>query len=841
MSRNESGQLEPGSLLAGRYRVERFLAGGGMGVVYIGTDQRLAERQCAIKEIFDRFTTPEERAQAIEYFHREADTLSQLNHPAIPAIFDRFGEGNCHYLVMDFIEGRNLEEVLVEQDGPLPESRVVEIARELCDVLSYLHSFDPPVIYRDMKPGNVIVKPDGHVALIDFGIARIFSPQGKATLIGTPGFAPPEQYAGKVDQRSDIYSLAASLHYMVTGRDPEKHPPFSCPPVLSEKPDVSPFLAQAVDKALAYKIEERPFSAEEFKEMFLYGRGLSATAPSSSAKAATQPLEPLEEVAEAAAEAEVFAPAPNLRRKRRWARRIAALLFIGLLASSAYGLYTNPEVLPAAFEGHALERVGEQIPWQKIEAWLPEPGQVWLREFVADLPWEREKRLRALRADPVELVSLTIFNTSRDGTPVTEPQEKYSVGQVKYLTWEVVLKNRLAGIEGINYQLEGRFFDPEGGLAGKSKAGRYVRPEEEQLEFRGITLLEGLKERAKGDYQLDVYLGDTKLADQKLLIEAEPTLVAKKDTPSAKETRIATAPPVLPGPSATAIAAAEAERKRRAGDAKRVALIQERSKKPLEIVRVRFINTAKNGKRLSEPSKSFAASKIRFMAWEAEFKNRLHSLTPAYHRVEATYYAPNGQPLGTVQDGKEVKVNSKRTTFTGRIGNASGGAFIPGKYRVDFYVNGWPLSSEEFIVQDDRKGIQVVDRDEQPWSGLAGGEPGRQASTTERPSIGPALRHHTGSLLGLVSGREVPLEITFRPQRNGSLRGKLVIHEPGYGVAPLEGQVQGSQIEFRSPLGRDTYYFKGWQEGDRLTGTYQVSPTRKDGRWSVRISERPAS
>ena len=841
MSRNESGQLEPGSLLAGRYRVERFLAGGGMGVVYIGTDQRLAERQCAIKEIFDRFTTPEERAQAIEYFHREADTLSQLNHPAIPAIFDRFGEGNCHYLVMDFIEGRNLEEVLVEQDGPLPESRVVEIARELCDVLSYLHSFDPPVIYRDMKPGNVIVKPDGHVALIDFGIARIFSPQGKATLIGTPGFAPPEQYAGKVDQRSDIYSLAASLHYMVTGRDPEKHPPFSCPPVLSEKPDVSPFLAQAVDKALAYKIEERPFSAEEFKEMFLYGRGLSATAPSSSAKAVTQPLEPLEEVAEAAAEAEVFAPAPNLRRKRRWTRRIAALLFIGLLASSAYGLYTNPEVLPAAFEGNAMERVGEQIPWQKIEAWLPEPGQVWLREFVADLPWEREKRLRVLRADPVELVSLKIFNTSRDGTPVTEPQEKYSVGQVKYLTWEVVLKNRLAGIEGINYQLEGRFFDPEGGLAGKSKAGRYVRPEEEQLEFRGITLLEGLKERAKGDYQLDVYLGDTKLADQKLLIEAEPTLVAKKDTPSAKETRIATAPPVLPGPSATAIAAAEAERKRRAGDAKRVALIQERSKKPLEIVRVRFINTAKNGKRLSEPSKSFAASKIRFMAWEAEFKNRLHSLTPAYHRVEATYYAPNGQPLGTVQDGKEVKVNSKRTTFTGRIGNASGGAFIPGKYRVDFYVNGWPLSSEEFIVQDDRKGIQVADRDEQPWSGLAGGGVGRQASTTERHSIGPALRHHTGSLLGLVSGREVPLEITFRPQRNGSLRGKLVIHEPGYGVAPLEGQVQGSQIEFRSPLGRDTYYFKGWQEGDRLTGTYQVSPTRKDGRWSVRISERPAS
>ena len=526
-----------------------------------------------------------------------------------------------------------------------------------------------------------------------------------------------------------------------------------------------------------------------------------------------------------------------------------------------------------------MERVGEQIPWQTIEAWLPEPGQVWLREFVADLPWEREKRPRVLRADPVELVSLKIFNasrdgtpvtepqekysvgqvqwvlradpvelvslkifnTSRDGTPVTEPQEKYSVGQVQYLTWEVILKNRLAGIEGINYQLEGRFFDPEGGLAGKSKAGRYVRPEEEQLEFRGITLLEGLKERAKGDYQLDLYLGDTKLADQKLLIEAEPTLVAKKETPATKDPRLATTPPVMPGPSATTIAAAAAERKRRAGEAKRVALIQERSKKPLEMVKVRFINTAKNGKRLSKPSKSFAASKIRFMAWEADFKNRLHTLTPAYHRVEATYYAPNGQPLGTVQDGKEVKVNSKRTTFTGRIGNASGGAFIPGKYRVDFYVNGWPLSSAEFTVKDDRNGSQVASRSGQPRGGVAGGGSGRRPPATGRPSIGNALRHHTGSLLGLVSGREVPLEITFRPQRNGSLRGELIIHEPGYGVAPLEGQVRGGQIEFRSPLGRDTYYFKGWQEGDRLTGTYEVSPTRKDGRWSVRISGRPAS
>ena len=341
MSRNASGQLEPGTVLADRYQIERFLAGGGMGVVYIAQDQRLAERQVAIKEIFDRFTNPEERAQAIEYFHREADTLAQLTHPAIPAIFDRFGEGNCHYLVMDFVEGVNLEQEIAGLGGQLPESRVIEIGRELCDVLTYLHSFSPPIIYRDMKPGNVILRPDGRITLIDFGIARIFSPQGKATLIGTPGFAPPEQYSGQVDERSDLYSLAATLHYILTGRDPEKHPPFSCPPVLSEKPDAAPFLAQAIDQALAYKAEERPQSAEAFKDMFLYGRGLSAAPQPGSSQAATQILEPLS----APLEESLTAEPPH--KKRRWGRMLASLVFLLLLTGGAYGLFTSPDCCKA--------------------------------------------------------------------------------------------------------------------------------------------------------------------------------------------------------------------------------------------------------------------------------------------------------------------------------------------------------------------------------------------------------------------------------------------------------------------------------------------------------------
>ena len=790
MSRNESGQLEPGTVLADRYQIERFLAGGGMGVVYVAQDQRLAERQVAIKEIFDRFTNPEERAQAIEYFHREADTLAQLTHPAIPAIFDRFGEGNCHYLVMDFVEGVNLEQEIAGLGGQLPESRVIEIGRELCDVLTYLHSFAPPIIYRDMKPGNVILRPDGRITLIDFGIARIFSPQGKATLIGTPGFAPPEQYSGQVDERSDLYSLAATLHYILTGRDPEKHPPFSCPPVLSEKPDAAPFLAQAIDQALAYKAEERPQSAEAFKDMFLYGRGLSAAPQPGSSQAATQILEPLS----APLEESLTAEPPH--KKRRWGRMLASLVFLLLLTGGAYGLFTSPELL----QDNPIARLGEKIPWQQLETWLPESRRAGFRAFVADLPWEREKRLRALRAEPLELVSLNLLNTSRDGTPLSEVKDSYTLGEVQYLTWEVMLKNRLFEVEGGSHRLEGRFFDPEGGLAGKSEAGRFVRPGEEQLELRGVTLLEGLKERATGDYQLELYLGDAKLASQTVRIEADPVQVAKAEVVEEKEGGVAGEAdvPAAIGPSP------EEERARRATE-KRLALIQERSKEPLSLVSVRFFNTAKNGDPLSKPATSFGSSQLRYLAWEADFQNQLHELLPSHHRVTATYFAPNGQILGTVEDGKEVSDKTAQVTFTARIGNASGGAFLPGDYRVDFYVNGYPLSSRKFSVRDDR-------------------------------DLAHILNSHQGSILGLGPEREALLEAHFQPHGNGALRGRLVIHARGFGEASLEGETQGNQIEFASKVGNRVYHFQGWREENWLRGTYRVGSSEDvSGNWSLQL------
>src|SRR6516165_6767936 len=284
------GPLEPGVVLQQRYHIERLLGGGGMGMVYLAHDQRLSNRRCAIKEMVDHFIDPQQRLEANEYFAREADTLAQLKHSAIPAISDRFDHQNRHYLVMEYVEGCNLEEEIARRGEPLPESIVIDIARQLCDVLAYLHGLQPPVVYRDLKPSNVMLTLNGRVVLVDFGIARLFKAQRKGTMIGTLGFAPPEQYQGVADPRSDLYSLGATLHYVLTGRDPEKFPPFSFPPVHELRPAVSSNLAGAIDHALAYEMLNRPATIQEFRDMLLYGRGLGTAVRHVSSRSGTAGL-----------------------------------------------------------------------------------------------------------------------------------------------------------------------------------------------------------------------------------------------------------------------------------------------------------------------------------------------------------------------------------------------------------------------------------------------------------------------------------------------------------------------------------------------------------------------
>lgn len=257
--------IAPNTIVGGRYRVVKPLGGGGMKLVYLAEDLRLAARRCALAEVVDSFTDPNAQRQAIAAFQREADMLARLSNEHIPRVFDRFSEQNHHYLVMEYIDGATLEDEMKRAGGKLPEMRVIDIALQVLDTLEYLHGLEPPVIYRDLKPSNVMLTASGQAKLIDFGIARHFHPQQNATMIGTQGYAPPEQYRGKVELRSDLYALGATIHHALSGRDPANEAPFSFPPLRTLCPNVEPALAALVDDALAYEVERRVPSAAEFR------------------------------------------------------------------------------------------------------------------------------------------------------------------------------------------------------------------------------------------------------------------------------------------------------------------------------------------------------------------------------------------------------------------------------------------------------------------------------------------------------------------------------------------------------------------------------------------------
>ena len=220
-------------------------------------------------------TTTEDLRQAFEAFRREATMLATLSHRNLPKVVDNFEESGREYLVMELVRGTNSLGLLAKRNKPLPPDQVIAWGEQLCDVLGYLHSRKPPIIFRDLKPDNIMVDNDGVVKLIDFGIARHFTPGKKAdtTAIGTTGYAPPEQYGkGQTDARSDIYALAATLHQLLTRRDPSQDP-FNFPPARQLNPAVPQGLSAALQKALSTSPADRWPTTADFR------KALSAPAP----------------------------------------------------------------------------------------------------------------------------------------------------------------------------------------------------------------------------------------------------------------------------------------------------------------------------------------------------------------------------------------------------------------------------------------------------------------------------------------------------------------------------------------------------------------------------------
>ncbi len=258
-----SSPLAPGHMLDGRYKVNKVIGVGGMGRVYLANDSRLASRPVAVKEMVVGNGVQERKA--IEDFAREARVLALLSHPGIPNLIDYFVEQGRHYLVMEFVAGADLQGLLdkLGSGARLPEAEVLKWARQLLEVLDFLHGQKPSIVYRDLKPGNIMIDHHGNALLIDFGIARFLPPGGRGTQIGSVGYAPPEQYTGKVEPRSDLYSLAATMHHLLTGRDPQLEPPFTFPPLRSLAPQVSRQTADVVMRALEKDVEKRPRSAKE--------------------------------------------------------------------------------------------------------------------------------------------------------------------------------------------------------------------------------------------------------------------------------------------------------------------------------------------------------------------------------------------------------------------------------------------------------------------------------------------------------------------------------------------------------------------------------------------------
>jgi serine/threonine-protein kinase len=278
--------LKNGEVLRNRYRIRERIGQGGMGNIYLADDQRLEGRRCALKEVeHDRTLPTKIQGEAREQFLREATVLARLDHPNLPKVSDYFSIGNRDYLVMDYIPGKDLREMMIEakqHGGFLAEKDVLDWAGQLSDALSYLHQQEPPVVHRDIKPSNMKITPDGLLKLVDFGLVKILAPEEVTITIiqgqGTAMYTPLEQYGGSnshTDVRSDVFAFGSTLYHILTNQAPaDARARFLNPEALTPPRNINPDIAIRTEKAIAWAMslhpDERPESIEAFRQ-YLFG------------------------------------------------------------------------------------------------------------------------------------------------------------------------------------------------------------------------------------------------------------------------------------------------------------------------------------------------------------------------------------------------------------------------------------------------------------------------------------------------------------------------------------------------------------------------------------------
>ena len=248
-------------VINGKYEILKEIGHGGMSTVYLAMDKNL-NKQWAVKEIRKNGNDANDLS-VVNSLQAEADLMKKLDHPALPRIVDIINDAETICIIMDYIEGETLEKIISEY-GAQPEETVIGWAMQLCDALQYLHSQKPPIIYRDMKPANVMLNPEGNLKVIDFGIAREYKEKSLAdtTTLGTRGYCPPEQYGKQTDARSDIYALGMTMHHLLTGQDP-RFPGYEYASIRQYRSELSSSLERIVDKCVAIDPENRYQSCSE--------------------------------------------------------------------------------------------------------------------------------------------------------------------------------------------------------------------------------------------------------------------------------------------------------------------------------------------------------------------------------------------------------------------------------------------------------------------------------------------------------------------------------------------------------------------------------------------------